>query len=548
MNAFEVVQDKAILFESTYNDVLDTISDLQVIKCANASAYLKKIEDIKEKCMQEAEGHNSKSYDKDYERMFLEQIYSGWISKLEDVKQEIENNYGIYIRSYYNGESMRLALESTDSYSEKQIKTFATMIIRTLKEINSSNTLLYDAEKHVVETLYALAYQIIKEELNLFQKSTVLDWARNNNIATSYLNSEIRKDIDKLKDKRKIMAIVARLKQSSNSLLDEELLSILAICDNKCLKAVSDNLTQLYQDIKAGVEAINKNEEDIRIRRESIERLKLKLKNTYFYQSLAVIGCSAAALVAVFTGIKFIVDFFDGNVYNTETSISYVGDEEPQEISYDYQKEIVGFKKADVKVYQPWELKTFLGLINYYERETASFTITAEDYDLLEEIKTFVGEFEYKGDFKTQTEIKFGIDEVYENSIIKITEIIQDENDYHLYTQDNQVMYWVAIILITLLINAFAHMMLDEHTVYSLKDAIFDDLPDVFKSYRENKKLSKKALCEIKDKLLEQQKILQENEPLKARFMEIFERYGAGLESEELKEYYKELVREKKGN
>ncbi len=298
--------DKAILYNVTLQKVNRRINELKTIGF-NMDEFIRIKEDIINKNKTDVQ----KSYDFTSPSLalgqtaFLEQGYTNSINELNKLYDKLLD-YEIYVMAYHTTKLVKEFLES-DNKSIENFTKYQIKIEQVLKNLHSSKTLDYAVEGPAIEEIYSVVYLFIKEEIEMFCYSTLLN--KLGEVDKYYIDKLVRKDIEQIDlrdEKNKLISIKTKEIASKGfeaTYADSDL--IMAIVNSKGInsekrKLALDNLDRKIYDYAYCIEQIyNEVNNHISMPNDKKEILKSLSKN-----SLKLILNSALATFLAFVALK----------------------------------------------------------------------------------------------------------------------------------------------------------------------------------------------------------------------------------------------------
>lgn len=242
-----MIQDEAIKYNSLYQEVRLAINNIHDLgfDTQNMVDELTRINDMV-----------TKSVKYDYIEEMVEasyiQLYAKGIHELNKLKNKLDN-YDVYVKAYNTCNFISLKL--TDDISKDELAKIVSKLIYILKSIYKSGTVDYDSEKHIVEAIYEVAYNVIKLEILKTGESQLYLFIKNDDMNISYFNNLILKDIEKINlndsNNKRIKTKMYELGQKGiySNYLDLDLLKLIMLSTNSDeLKEVIINNINILTD------------------------------------------------------------------------------------------------------------------------------------------------------------------------------------------------------------------------------------------------------------------------------------------------------------
>ena len=422
-------QDKAIEFNALYKDIERKLNNLEKAKI-DVSEERQTMNSIKNACNQGVDVGGS--------QMQAEMTYQEGIKQLEEIEEGLDK-HTLYYNSYNSAVDFQTELDSKDISSER-LALLARSTVGLIQQIQNSDTRAYESERNVVERIYRLAYNVIKSELIKEGRSYVLDWIKNDRVASSYINDLIVMDIALLDEEAitndVIKDTLSTLKRDikNSSYLEEGLILFLAFQDEQNLGKIESSLLEIMKDITISDERVKTMEEDNASLQQKMDSLKRAIKESRIYKDFGV----AVSLVAILVGLRFGAEKAAAFIGHTEykTYVDYFSTEvDAEKPEYpEYMKKISGFGKTTLTAYDVWRQENIF--YGEYQRNIVTYNLTKVELDSLEDFASLdFSKITSRTDTETCEELD--VNELYDKAIVEIIRLRQyeDQSQFVLYKE-----------------------------------------------------------------------------------------------------------------
>ena len=517
-------------FEATYlktKGMIDALSNIGI----DVSMYSEELKRIKKECHNSIKSNYSLNTSVQMmRRANNDLVYQKAASKLRKLQNEL-HVYDIYLKAYYYPKSFDFKQE----YSLEQIEGIALETISLLKDVRSNSILIYD--KGIIDELYKFAYKVIKLELSYKRKSTLLDWARSDVVASSYINEEIKKDIKLLDGSNTLIsAAIARLKTNGvdYNLLDEALINYLIIQnDDEFLREIKKELYSLLEKLKTIEEKIS-----------NMNKLEDEYKdyiNCYkpiFVDYLKIVAKTLAS-------VSVIVSLVIGS-FKLSKNLSKVGDPYTKSIVYSKQDEaltpvIDGYRESVERYNQVnvIEYGTWQEVNNGYERVITTYDVTDYNYGALENYYD-MDLSGVSGIQEVQVNSELNAEDLYDEVIREVERIIQNPDDL----EEDTFFFWYIFIFCLFgsgMIYAMAELL-----IYFIKDKTFwEIIKDDIKELKKDKRKYIEYMGYLKTVLETKKDLILSNREYREKFINLYNKFAPFIQDKKLDQKINKLVREK---
>lgn len=272
-------QDEAIKYNSLYQEVMLAISNIQNLGF-DVAEYRKKLREI----------HNivNDNVKVKYVRGMAEasyiQSYSSGVYELNKLKNQLDK-YQVYAKA--KSICSYIDMKLNDNISKDELAKLISQMMYTLKGIHGSGTVDYDVEKHIVESLYETAYNIIKLEIIMSGESQLYLFIKNDDMNISYFNNLVIKDIERIDlnnvDNKRLKIKLYELGQNGiySNYLDLELLKLIILSDksNNLKEVIVEKINTLVEDILVSDGIVKELLREVDSKQDSSLLMKIDLNN-----------------------------------------------------------------------------------------------------------------------------------------------------------------------------------------------------------------------------------------------------------------------------
>ena len=139
-------------------------------------------------------------------------FYENGIKYLNNLLAEVEK-YDVYYKILNSCKLIEMKLNDSIPMTLEELRKYVSEVIFNLKKLVRSETIKYEEEKPIVDKLYKVSYELIKQEILLTGSSNLYNYAVKEYINVSYFSKLVKEDI-------------ANLGDTKNAILKEKLLEI----------------------------------------------------------------------------------------------------------------------------------------------------------------------------------------------------------------------------------------------------------------------------------------------------------------------------------
>lgn len=449
----------------------------------------------------------------------LDELYQNGINELKAIFEKLK---------IHEADSLSHDLNMFD---KSALQAFAGATITLLEQTSSLES--QDAKgKYTVDAVYEAAYNMIKNELLASGKSRVLDWVKNNDTVSKLIASLVGKEIATISaDATLALEVNEHLKGNNDAnglaYLDEKLILYLAIHDNQSLERVENALLSLLALVDASEEKVERANKEKNNASTSVESLKQKIKKNNIYKRvLATIGLVVFIIIYRRTLLEMVKGV--GHI-EYQTSIEYyssLGTKTSFKLQK-YMEKVDGFRKTTLVAYSPWSKVEDQ---SDFSRSRVEYDLTDVDLDKLEEYANLdLTNIPHKS---VDTQIISGLDA---NAIIKettyeITKIVQDENASVFVPNEKAQKFFNVVISVVV---AFSSILGEGYLLKQIFAKVKEQI--------ETRKVLKSELIILAQRLEEFSAISSQNEELRLRFLDYYQKFGKIIASDKLQDAYGRL-------
>lgn len=529
-----MVNDKALEFNSKVIKIERLIENLKSIGI-NTSKYENQVKDIKSELIK---------LDVTSNKYFgIENDYITAISKLNKLEAHL-NEYMVYFKAY----SFTMHVnEDIENIEENKLSFYIEELIKLLKGIKASGTLIYDKEKEIIESLYKVAYYLLLEENEHLTEHKLFNYVSGSEVDLYYLDRILLNDIQSISNKEALKKIngeihLINLKGSEAHYITEDILRKVIYAKygddlrdktteelNKIANEIKDNLTQ----IKHKTKAIENEMSRIEIIKESIKEFKIDLA-----KQIASISLNFGLLTFTLGVVPFIF-----SKYPSPRTYKYTYDLDGnviEEVDEGYQAELDDYYKGKVTVREPYTLKK-----GEYKYDYKEYTFAEDEFEAVLNALKNGKELDYEEKSGKYTALEAA--SAPEETVTTI-EVRKQDKDDTISVLERDTGSSIAISVFTgLLITGIIYIPFV--TVDEFKFALCEKIPDLkdliedFIESKDVKRLKEKKL-DVALMNAELMKLVQNDEKLRERFMRIYKANESLFV--ENKEIFEKLINEVK--
>lgn len=529
-----MVNDKALEFNSKVIKIERLIDNLKSIGI-DTNKYENQVKDIKSELIK---------LDVTSNKYFgIENDYISAISKLNKLEAHL-NEYMVYFKAY----SFTMHVnEDIENIEENKLSFYIEELIKLLKGIKASGTLIYDKEKEIIESLYKVAYYLLLEENEHLTEHKLFNYVSGSEVDLYYLDRILLNDIQSISNKEALKKIngeihLINLKGSEAHYITEDILRKVIYAKygddlrdktteelNKIANEIKDNLAQ----IKHKTKNIENEMSRIEIIKESIKEFKLNLA-----KQIASIGLNFGLLTFTLGLVPFILSKMpsprtykytydlDGNVI--------------EEVDEGYQAELDDYYVGKVTVRDPYTLKK-----GEYKYDYKEYTFDENEFEAVLNALKNGKELDYEEKSGKYTALEAA--SIPNETVTTIEVRKQDKDDTISVLERDKEGAILVSVFTGLLITGIIYVPF--LTVDEFKFALCEKIPDLkdlivdFIESKNIKRLKEKKL-DVALMNAELMKLVQNDEKLRERFMRIYKANESLFV--ENKEIFEKLINEVK--
>lgn len=531
-----MINDKAIEYNSKVIKIERLIENLKNIGI-NTEKYENELKSIKEGLLNEHSKSSSNKY------FGIENDYIGAMSKLNKLEAHL-NEYMVYFKAYNFTVHLR---EDIKTVEEDKLSFYIDELIKLLREIKASNTLIYDKEKEIIENLYKVTYYLLLEENKHLTEHKLYDVVSKSEVDLYYLDKILLSDIESISDKEALKKVkseihLMNLKGNEAHYITEDIIKSIIYAKygddlrdktteelNKIANEIKDNLVQ----IKHKTKNIENEMSRIEIIKESIKEFKLNLA-----KQIASIGLNFGLLTFTLGLTPFILSKIPSPrtykyTYDLDGNII-------EEVDEGYQAELDDYYVGKVTVRDPYTLKK--GEYKYDYRE---YTFEEDEFEAVLNALKNGKELDYEEKSAKYTALEAA--SVPNETVTTIEVRKQDKDDtISVFEREKEnailVSFFTGLLITGIIYVPFLSAEDIDFGLYKKIPDLKDIIKDFIKS-KDVKRLKEKKL-DVALMNAELMKLVQNDEKLRERFMRIYKANESLLV--ENKEVFEKLINEVK--
>ncbi len=492
-------------------------STLEQIKVATENEAINAYNIISKKIENETQSINNDSYATSYPKhtsklldATISLTYQKGIDRINSEVEEELKKYDIYLKCHNYCERLRIELKINNDISLDKVKEYAENLLDILRKINASGTRIYSFEENVVESIYDISYDVIKLEMYYLGRSTILDYAKNNLIASSFFSERIEKDID---NKRKngnvtdsFQALVYDAKSGGN-ILDDRIVFVLSICSKDNFKNIESRLIDLTRKL---------NELDIAYRGETASKERKEYDANVYKVAINIndkminklikniVSISLVGSILV-TGLGMVAKKNTEKVYKMNTEVLYSTSDIIQTKDEKYEK-LDNPETIRIYEYDVWKDP---GGLSRYKRKITWYDVTSADADSIDDYLNLNLE-DYESHVDYQKSYFYFIRD-YDEAIIEVVKLIQNQDP------GTDLNFLGSIAALSAIITFFGVAFLDKNNILKLIKEIKDK--------KENKLEYQKWLLNLESNLEASRRFMAEHKEYEEEFERLYELY-----------------------
>lgn len=507
--------DQAIAYKSLLQKTKSAIEDI-----GSLGLDTKKYYETLESIINQVENNTSDKYRSGSTAvMFLEQDYTTGIRHLRSF-YNILNKYDTYYVIINTCNYIEMELKN--EHSKDDIEKYASKMIELLNNLRYSETLKYSEEQKIVEKVYELAYKLIKLEIVNFGESKIYDNSKNYEIDLSFFNECIKNEINTINldepkyERLKTEIFNIKSRGIGNSYFDINIIKMIVALnsDLDIIKNIKENIFELKNEIdinnhKLSSKVYNYNCKHKNYITNTLENLKKSRKQF------------AKSLVSVVLGISFYLGSYAGfTILNRKTTVNKVYDKEITTYSDEYLEETSSEEfKIDIEAGRDMEEEGTVKVVKYGSwdnsgnREVRSYDMSGFNFDTLKEYLSIpLDNLEYDIFIESKDDCK------YVNRI-NYTEV--ERATYNYRSNELYVKRFIFFEFWFLLVEILCFACIDLVILGSRNMNIFNRCKQLKKDFydlKNDRKINRDKLEELRKYALEIMELIEKNEELKNKF------------------------------
>ena len=513
--------DQAIEYRSLLQKTKSAIEDI-----GSLGIDTKKYYETLESIINQVENNTSDKYRSGSTAvMFLEQDYTTGIRHLKSF-YNILNKYNTYFIIINTCNYIEMELKN--EHSKDDIGKYASKMIELLNSLRYSETLRYSEEQKIVEKVYELAYKLIKLEIVNFGESKIYDNSKNYEIDLSFFNECIKNELNTINlnepkyEKLKTEIYNIKSRGIGNSYFDINIIKMIVVLnsDLDIIKNIKDNIIELINEIDINNYGLNSKVYNYNCNHKdylgnTLEKLKKSRKQF------------AKSLLSVVLGISFYLGSFTGlTIVNKKNAVNKVYDKEITTYSDEYSEETSSEEfKIDIEAGRDMEEEGTVKVVKYGSwdnsgnREVHTYDMSGFNFDTLKEYLSIpLDNLEYDTFVESKDDCKY----VNRINYTEVEKIVYNYRDNELYVEK-----FVAVEFLFLILGILWFAGIDLVILGSRDMNIFNRFKNLernFHDLKNDKKIKKDKLEELRKEALEIMELIDKDEELKKKFNTAIER------------------------
>ena len=421
------MEDKAIQFEILKRNASVMIERLKSINLDVSRFELFLSDILEEKSPAFTNGSNGESMVA-FVNDNIEYNYDEAISEMNELIEALKV-YELYYQAKAFCKFTRTFINKKNKNADDFI-VYRKGLIDIIEKLLRPNTMNYGEEREVVEDTFRTAYLFIKEEIEYFNNSELLEYLKKESTRVAFLDSEIREDLKKvnLADSRNTSLAEERDRIDANgirsSYVNQRFITLLSLAnlDDKKLKK------KINKEIKNGEEAKIISQKAITDSNEIIGKLRIgKTEKEYFYkktlQDFFIFITSASMLITFLTAGFGSARIF-GRKYKTTISRYSISNGLTRRVEY-------GKFNDSTIIYEayPYSEPVFSG--NPYKRNVYAYDVSSLEMDSIEDVfELNLSEMDLKEQKQVEKKRYLSLDDDYDDVIRYVERIEVDKTEY----------------------------------------------------------------------------------------------------------------------
>lgn len=235
----------------------------------------------------------------------INDIYDRGIAAYKMLQDTLKEEHKAFFLMRQEHDKISKVIDEGD-FTEEKMTQLSNAIIRVMKALKTSTAKLFSSQTEVINGIYALAYQIIKKEMQLNGVSAVLEWVKKDQISLEFISAEMEKDVNSLikNDIRnhllKVLVANRRKRGLNGSFIDDQLLlGIVLRGESVNIHDVEVQLLKVFESIEKGYVKEDELQEAIKQKRSRIDVLKERLKNTRIFTEIGSVVVSVSMCLSL---------------------------------------------------------------------------------------------------------------------------------------------------------------------------------------------------------------------------------------------------------
>lgn len=491
-------------FEERLNLDKEKIEYLSIINI-DTEEYISRIE-ILENDINKKYNEILASYTSPLLELMIDNLYKNSLYRLKLIECDFLP-YTDYLNTCLLVKNISISVNNNDL----SVEELNELIDKVINVLNTSNKL----DSETLNMIYSICYKLIQMEINKTSMSKIIEYSKNNSELRKYLKDRLESDV---LTSDKVSPSECDIAYECTSSLDDKIIKEEIIMD-----VTNDNIKdEVMAELKSFLEKINSNNLEI-------ERLSNAKKK---HNPFVVTAATYASILAVaFTVVKVAHDNSTTNEYlTTKTTISSTASTESEK----YMPKIKNEYQELVVESFPWsDLGNGTAIKKEISYDVTDSDINKDNYED-SDLSDYKKETSERKSASKNYNISFSGD--VEKSFVTLTQDLTNER-----TRFDGLTFYIYMFLgsmcgiFTLLLAGGAYEAISGQYIKDLTREAYRKIKTGEVTLEEEEKVvkySKKYL-----------KLIKENEEVKKRFMELYNKYSDMLDLDELKSEYNKIMK-----
>lgn len=445
-------------------------------------------------------------YDSPLVELMLENLYKNAYMRLKLIECEYANN------NEYLDTCLLIEKISTIVNCEKIDKNELNDLVDRVIEVIKSN---YSFDDKTLNTLYSICFKLMQLEVEYNSKSKILMYSKNDKKLRTYMKKRLEEEIlvsDKISPSECDTAKEI-INSNNNEIVNEENIS----------EVTNDNIkAEVMSELKGFLRQIGKNNEEI----EKIPKKKSKRNPV----AVSAVTCASILAVAL-TVVKVAHDNSVSHEYLTNKT-TIISETTTQEDKY-MPKIDNGYQELVVESY-PWKnLKTGNVVKKEISYDVTGSGINEDNYE-----DANLADFEQTVSERQSSSSSYNVN--FNNEIVrKFVTLTQDSSNEK--TRFDGLTFYIYMFLGSMS-GIFGLLVAGSIYECVTKEYILDSVKETYRRIK-NGEVTLKEEERVEKYSKKYLKLIEENEEIKKRFMEKYNKYCEIVNLDELKEEYNRVIK-----